>query len=85
MAGPRCRRRLISRILGAQSAGSTDGGEALLKSREPAIYGALFIERAPRIILSLGGGGEHRRRDCTEYEQRSHREARVIRGRCRLP
>jgi hypothetical protein len=31
-----------------------DSGQALLKSREPAIHGAAFIYRTPWVILGLG-------------------------------
>jgi len=64
--------------LGAEPARSADGGEALLKSGEPAIHGTFLIEGTPRIILSLGGGSEHGRCDRTEYEQRSHHEVHAL-------
>jgi hypothetical protein len=87
MAGASSRRRLIGRILGAEPARSAHGGEALLKSREPAIHGAFLMEGAPRIILSPGSGSENGRCYCTKYEQRFHREVRALEiiARCYKP
>jgi hypothetical protein len=51
---------LVSRILATEPADPADGGQALLKGREPATRAtpAVSILRTPGIILCLGRGAD---------------------------